>query len=98
MANYTLTQKAVDDLTEIWDYTFDEWSEEQADRYYKLLLLSCEEIAKKNVIGKEYPEILKGLRGFKSNKHIIFYIKLEENIEVIRILHESMDLKNRIIE
>ncbi len=52
MANYTLTQKAVDDLTEIWDYTFDEWSEEQADRYYKLLLLSCEEIAKKNVIGK----------------------------------------------
>jgi len=27
MANYYLTNKAVDDLAQIWDYTFDEWSE-----------------------------------------------------------------------
>lgn len=27
MAAYKLTNKAVDDLNEIWDYTADEWSE-----------------------------------------------------------------------
>lgn len=29
-----MSNKAVDDLTEIWNYTFDEWSEQQADNYY----------------------------------------------------------------
>ncbi len=34
MANYILTNKAVDDLSSIWNYTFDFWSEQQADIYY----------------------------------------------------------------
>jgi toxin ParE1/3/4 len=29
MAKYNLTYKAVEDLADIWDYTFDEWSEKQ---------------------------------------------------------------------
>ena len=41
MANYYLTNKAVDDLTQIWDYTFEEWSERQADKYYNELLNAC---------------------------------------------------------
>jgi toxin ParE1/3/4 len=31
MANFYLTLKASEDLAEIWNYTFDEWSEKQAD-------------------------------------------------------------------
>ncbi len=38
MAKYKLTDKAVDDLTQIWDYTFDKWTENQADKYYQMLL------------------------------------------------------------
>ncbi|WP_420318747.1 type II toxin-antitoxin system RelE/ParE family toxin [Ekhidna sp.] len=34
MANYQLTNLAVQDLTDIWNYTFDNWSEQQADVYY----------------------------------------------------------------
>jgi toxin ParE1/3/4 len=34
MANYKLTNKAVEDLTSIWEYTVKEWSEKQADKYY----------------------------------------------------------------
>lgn len=33
MAKYNLTKKAVEDLTKIWNYTFDTWSENQADAY-----------------------------------------------------------------
>ena len=36
MANYNLTNKAVEDLEKIWDYTFQKWSEQQADKYYAL--------------------------------------------------------------
>ena len=45
MAKYHLTNLAVNDLAEIWDYTYDEWSEKQANKYYKLLLESCQELA-----------------------------------------------------
>jgi toxin ParE1/3/4 len=35
----------------------------------------------------------------KANRHIIFYRKSPGNIiEITRILHERMDLKNRIME
>ena len=38
MAKYKLSNKAVNDLTAIWNYTFDKWSENQADKYYLMLL------------------------------------------------------------
>ena len=49
--------------------------------------------------GKAYDGIRKGLFGFKSGKHIIFYQQNAGNeIEVIRILHERMDIKNRMTQ
>ena len=99
MADYRLTNKAVEDLNGIWEYTFDEWSEEQADKYYELLLGFCKEIALHPEIGKNYEGISPELYGLKANRHIIFYRKIEADlIEIIRILHEQMDLKNRITE
>ena len=97
MAEYKLTTKAVEDLDEIWEYTVDRWSENQAEIYYSMLIDSCTEIAKKPSIGKPYLGIIYQLLGFKTGKHIIFYRTVNENyVEIIRILHEQMDLKNRI--
>jgi len=31
MAKYELTNKAVEDLSKIWEYTFEVWSEKQTD-------------------------------------------------------------------
>ena len=42
MAEFKLTNKAVEDLSEIWDYTFKVWSEKQADKYYELLISNCQ--------------------------------------------------------
>ena len=99
MANYTLTVKAVEDLTLIWNYTFDMWSENQADKYYDLLVDNFNEIALKPSIGKEYSVIKENILGFSVGRHIIFYRIIEVNeIEIIRILHQQMDLKNRIQE
>jgi len=38
MAKFFLTNKAVEDLSEIWDYPYETWSEMQADKYYSLLI------------------------------------------------------------
>jgi len=99
MVRYKLTNKAVDDLTQIWNYTFNKWSENQADKYYHMLLDNFNEIASNPDLGKNYSGVIENLLGFRAGRHIIFYRRIEENeIEITRILHEQMDLKNRIKE
>lgn len=99
MASYTLTNKAVLDLSSIWDYTVDAWSESQADKYYFMLLDTCQDIADGKVSGKNFPEINTEILGLRVGQHILFYRKLSKvKIEIARILHAQMDLKNRIQE
>ncbi len=100
MAKYRLTNKAVEDLANIWNHTFDEWSERQADDYYNMLIFSCQKITTNpNLFGKRYDEIFDGLRGFKAGKHLLFYRTLDGgDVEIVRILHERMDLRNRMNE
>jgi toxin ParE1/3/4 len=99
MAEFRLTNKAVEDLSTIWDYTFEVWSERQADKYYESLISNCQEIADNPLLGKNYDGITQNLLGMKTNRHIIFYRALNENYaEITRILNERMDLKKRITE
>lgn len=99
MAEYKLTNKAVADLSKSWEYTFEIWTEKQADKYYDGLISHYEEIAQNPDLGKNYTAISKHLLGIQSNRHIIFYRALDKNyVEITRILHERMDLKKRIAE
>lgn len=99
MASYLLTNKAVEDLSSIWEYTFDTWSERQADKYYLELLQDCQLLAENQNLGRNYEKIHPALFGYKSGEHLIFFRKLSlTQIEITRILHASMDLKNRIQE
>jgi toxin ParE1/3/4 len=99
MANVFLRQAAIDDLNSIWEYTVGEWSEEQADKYYASLKFACIQLGENPDLGKEYQEIKSNLFGLRTGKHIIFYqIVNEQEVEIIRILHERMDLTNRFKE
>ena len=99
MAKVILRQEAIDDLNDIWIYTFSEWSEKQADRYYDTLEFACIQIGKNPDLGKEYDGISNNLLGLRTGKHIIFYHVInKDRVEVVRILHERMDLKNRLNE
>lgn len=97
MVKYVLTNKAIEDLSNIWNYTYDNWSEKQADKYYELLILACEAISTNPQKGKNYTAIDNNIFGYNASYHIIFYRIVEHNkIEIVRILHGSMDLKNRM--
>jgi toxin ParE1/3/4 len=99
MPKFHLTYKAVEDLSKIWDYTFEVWSEDQADTYYYELLSDCQKLSENQFLSRNYIEINEAFFGFKSGQHIIFYsIVNEDEIEIIRFLHSRMDLKNKIQE
>ena len=81
------------------ELTFDNWSENQADAYYRILLENCNEVACNHELGKNYSGITENLLRFKAGRHIIFYRQTEDKeVEIIRILHEQMDLKYNIVE
>ena len=97
MGKYILSNKAVADLSFIWIYTVDQWSEKQADKYYLMLLSFCQDLAAGKVSGKLYTEVDKDLLGFKAGQHILFYKKQHTgHILVVRILHSRMDLNSRL--
>ena len=97
MSKYFISKKAVDDLSKIWDYTYEVWSESQADKYYYELLKDCQELSENQTLGRNYIEI--EVYGHKSGQHIIFYrILNNQEIEIVRFLHSRMDLKIRIQE
>jgi len=94
MAKFYLTNKAVEDLGDIWNYTVETWSEKQAEIYYALLMDSCQELANRTSQGKSYEAVERNMLGFKTGEHVIFYrIITEKEIEIVRILHGMMDMK-----
>ena len=97
MAKFNFTNRAVNDLTEIWDYTVEEWSENQAEKYYNLIMASCMDLANNPKLGKSYDIVTLNVLGYKCGQHIIFYREILKNeIEIARVLHGMMDLKSKI--
>lgn len=94
---YRISKKAIDDLNDIWVYTFQKWSKEQADRYYDIIIGEIEFIADNYQIGKSAEHIRKNYRVTKIKSHLIFYRKAENQIvEIVRILHQRMQIKERM--
>lgn len=46
MAEYHLTNVAVSDQIQIWDYTSKAWSKQQEEKYYNLLIEAFKSITK----------------------------------------------------
>jgi len=93
---FVISKKAVSDLEEIWLYTVEKWSVEQADRYYNLIFDEINYICKNPNAGKSKEHIRKGYLASKVKSHLIFYRVVNDTIEIIRILHERMDIENRL--
>lgn len=95
---YKISIKAKEDMQDIWLYTFDEWSLNQAGQYINGLILAFEKITRKPFSGKNYKSVREGYYRLQFKSHFIFYKinKAEECIEIIRILHQRMDIENRL--
>ena len=95
---YLISKKAVADLDEIWLYTVEKWSLAQADRYYSLIFDEIDHICEDPLSGRPMDHVRKGYRASKVKSHLIFYRIADNTIEIIRILHERMDIDNRLTE
>ena len=91
MAEFFLRPKARQDLEDIWNYTYDNWGEAQADSYIYDTGVAFQTLADKPERGRSCDDIREGYRMHYIGKHIIFYRATKKGIEIVRILHQRMD-------
>ncbi|MBF0155301.1 MAG: type II toxin-antitoxin system RelE/ParE family toxin [Magnetococcales bacterium] len=93
MSGFVLTRKALDDLRGIGRYTEHAWGREQRSRYLSILDQSFRDLAASPLMGHDCSTIRSGYRKYQVERHIIFYrIMMPDQIEIVRILHERMDV------
>jgi len=95
---YVISVEASKDLENIWLYTFENWSKEQADRYFNLIIDEIESISNDPSSGKDYSDIREGYFRSRVKAHFIFYkVNWKKKVvEIIRILHQQMDIESRL--
>lgn len=97
---YKITNLTSQDLENIWLYTFENWSIEQADRYLNLIIDEIEYVAQKPDSGFDFSSVRKEYYRSRIKSHFIFYRIDYKNevVEIIRILHQRMNIENILSE
>ncbi|MFK8048998.1 MAG: type II toxin-antitoxin system RelE/ParE family toxin [Halioglobus sp.] len=84
------------DLIDIWLYTFKEWGEQQADKYLDELDVVIKQLAGQPLICRERTELEPPVRIHHHGHHLIVYLALADGINLVRVLHESMDVDSHL--
>ena len=98
MAGFYLTQAAKADLKEIGRYTKREWGTAQRNKYLTTLDECFHMLAVHPFRGADCSDIREGYRKYGAGSHVIFYRQVAAAVEVIRILHGSMDTERHLLD
>lgn len=82
---------AESDLIGIWLYSFETWSETQADRYLDSLEDGVQRILEEPRIGKQRNTVREGYWSMRIQRHVVFYTFTDSEVRIRRVLHEVMD-------
>ena len=94
MHSFRLSAKAMEDLKSIGRYTGQIWGRTQRNKYLFMLDASFNTIARHPEIGLACDHIRLGYHKYRAGRHLIFYRKKGKYIEIIRVLHDSMDIES----
>ena len=90
------------DLDQVWQFTFDRWGIEQADRYYKALESACIDLASGIRTGRRRVGLNAGYLLYRVQSHLVVYRPTPDDIHhsilIVRFLHFRMDIATQDIE
>lgn len=96
MRDVILRPEADADIEDIADYTIDQWGKEQARKYVAELRQAIEALS---LNAERHPlsdQAFPGLRRMRSRHHLVYYLTNEAHIDVVRVLHERMDVSAQL--
>ena len=91
MAQVLKRPQAEIDLDEIWWYIAHD-NPDNADRLLDKIEERCRTLAQFPLMGMSREEIMPALRGLSVGNYLIFYMQIEDGIEVIRVLPGMRDI------
>lgn len=93
MASFKLTPAAKEDLKDIARYTQLKWGIKQRNLYLSDIDKRMAWLAENPQLGKSRDDIKPHYLSFPEGQHVIFYREVKGNVEILGILHQSMDFK-----
>ena len=82
---------AESDLIDIWQYSFEEWAEAQADKYLDELDRRIKALAERPELGMRRDYVREGYRVLFVASHAVYYAVTPDTVHIIRVLHGRMD-------
>lgn len=95
MKDYVITPRARADIAGIWGYTDQTWGRAQADRYVRGLDAVFRGLAEGRVTSRPV-EIRPGYRKAAYGVHVVFFRESATSVEVVRVLHQRMDVGSQL--
>ena len=83
---YRLTPKVFEDLDEVWRYTAENWTLDQADHYIDGLAQTFDMIASMPTLSRERIEFDPPVRIHHHQSHLVIYTIGNGQIDIVRIL------------
>jgi toxin ParE1/3/4 len=96
MTSFVLSPAAKADLASIWQYTTGRWNIEQADRYLLEINTACKALAKGQRTGRSIDKARSGYKKLSVGSHFVVYRTVDNSIDVVRILHQRMDILSNL--
>jgi toxin ParE1/3/4 len=93
MMMFRLTELAKQDLRSIGRYTQVTLGKEQRNIYLAKIDAVFHLLAQEPQRGKTCDDIRSGYRKYHVGRHLIFYRQSIEGLEIVRILHDRMDIE-----
>lgn len=97
MPRVTRRPQAEMDILDIWEYIAAD-SIVQADLWVDNLDRSLDLQATQPKMGRDREELAPGLRSFPFGRYVVFFLPLEDGIDVVRVMHGSLDIEERFHE
>ena len=87
---------AITDIQDIATYTAERWRRNQARSYLAALRRDIESLTEFALRYPMHEASALDLRSMNSGHHIVFYLVTDQTVEIIRILHERMDVDGSV--
>jgi toxin ParE1/3/4 len=92
MPRLRILPSAERDLSRPWAFIADRYSPASARRFVRQVLKKAQLLSEFPGIGAERDELAPGTRSFPLGKYVLYYHRIEDGIELRRVLHGSRRL------
>lgn len=96
MKSIKYARQANADLEDITDYTARTWGAQQAKKYIREIRAQVASIANGDAVYQPLQVARSGMFKCRVNRHLVIFEQTNDEIRILRILHEAMDVPLQI--